>query len=185
MESLKIVLSDVTVQKDFEAPQREALSAAVRENLQKFPVEMQAVLERVGSVTEARSFAVPDWRRRHQPTQLDAPTLGPGAKLLFGVGCQPYDRCSLTSRLVILFVRPDDEVGEAQVPKTSTATHEVAPAEETPVITIEDEAANAEIVQRLLKQKESAEEEVALTDAYAVEEQPASMPYVHLTSFDE
>jgi len=151
------VLSDVTVQKDFEAPQREALSAAVRENLQKFPVEMQAVLERVGSVTEARSFAVPDWRRRHQPTQLDAPTLGPGAKLLWGVG-------------------PDDEVGEAQVPKTSTATHEVAPAEESPVITIEDEAANAEIVQRLLKQKESAEE-VALTDDYAVEEQPASMPY--------
>ena len=29
---------------DFEAPQREALSAAVRENLQKFPVEMQATL---------------------------------------------------------------------------------------------------------------------------------------------
>ena len=29
---------------DFEAPQREALSAAVRENLQKFPVEMQARL---------------------------------------------------------------------------------------------------------------------------------------------
>ena len=28
---------------DFEAPQREALSAAVRENLQKFPVEMQAM----------------------------------------------------------------------------------------------------------------------------------------------
>ena len=26
---------------------------------------------------------------------------------------------------------------------------------------------------------------MALTDAYAVEEQPASMPYVHLTSFDE
>ena len=83
----------------------------------------KAVLERVGSVTEPRSFAVPDWRRRqdvkgscpvawcfprrigwfypsptcqnlvffmgrfstfyiwrHQPTQLDAPTLGPGAK---------------------------------------------------------------------------------------------------------
>eukprot|EP00913_Durusdinium_trenchii_P013577 g12747.t1 len=76
----RIVLSDVTLQKDFEAPQREALSAAVRENLQKFPVEMQAVLERVGTVTEPRSFGVPDWRRRHQPTQLDAPTLGPGAK---------------------------------------------------------------------------------------------------------
>ncbi|CAK9000547.1 Hypothetical protein SCF082_LOCUS6540, partial [Durusdinium trenchii] len=58
------VLSDVTLQKDFEAPQREALSAAVRENLQKFPVEMQAVLERVGTVTEPRSFGVPDWRRR-------------------------------------------------------------------------------------------------------------------------
>ncbi|CAK9000479.1 unnamed protein product [Durusdinium trenchii] len=149
------VLSDVTLQKDFEAPQREALSAAVRENLQKFPVEMQAVLERVGTVTEPRSFGVPDWRRRHQPTQLDAPTLGPGAKLLFGL-------------------EPSDELGEFQVPKSATtdpADGQVA--EETPVITIEDEAANAEIVQQLL-QKESAKEEAVQDSA---EDQPASLPY--------
>ena len=30
------------IEQDFEAPQREALSAAVRDNLPKFPVEMQA-----------------------------------------------------------------------------------------------------------------------------------------------
>eukprot|EP00435_Cladocopium_sp_Y103_P063298 s367_g24.t2 len=154
------VLSDVTLQKDFEAPQREALSAAVRDNLPKFPVEMQALLERVGSVTEPRSFAVPDWRRRHQPTQLDAPTLGPGAKLLFGVG-------------------PQDELG-AQVPKTSTADPAIdghTPPEEIPVISVEDEAANAEIVQRLLKQKELAEEAPVGGSDAQLEEQPASLPH--------
>eukprot|EP00930_Biecheleria_cincta_P100484 TRINITY_DN92119_c0_g1_i1.p1 TRINITY_DN92119_c0_g1~~TRINITY_DN92119_c0_g1_i1.p1 ORF type:complete len:1012 (+),score=235.42 TRINITY_DN92119_c0_g1_i1:57-3038(+) len=84
------VLNDVTLQKDFEAPQREALSCSVRENLHKFPVEMQAVLERVGSLTGGGRVAaagLSDWRRRHNiPTQLDEPTLGLGAKLLFGVG---------------------------------------------------------------------------------------------------
>lgn len=155
------VLSDVTLQKDFEAPQREALSAAVRDNLPKFPVEMQALLERVGSVTEPRSFAVPDWRRRHQPTQLDAPTLGPGAKLLFGVG-------------------PQDELGDAQVPKTSTSADPAAdghtPPEEIPVISVEDEAANAEIVQRLLQKELAEEAPVGGSDAQ-VEEQPASLPH--------
>ncbi|CAJ1342864.1 unnamed protein product, partial [Effrenium voratum] len=136
------VLSDVTLQKDFEAPQREALGSAVRENLPKFPVEMQAVLERVGSVTE-RPGAVSDWRRRQ--AMPDAPTLGPGAKLLFGV----------------------EE--EMQVPKTSTST----PAQEEAVITIEDEMseANAEIVQRLLQRTQQEEE----TTTVSVEkEEPAT-----------
>lgn len=35
-------LDTALVLQDFEAPQREALSAAVRDNLPKFPVEMQA-----------------------------------------------------------------------------------------------------------------------------------------------
>lgn len=42
---------------DFEAPQREALSAAVRENLQKFPVEMQATLVLMAAMG-AESFDV-------------------------------------------------------------------------------------------------------------------------------
>eukprot|EP00411_Alexandrium_monilatum_P121918 CAMPEP_0175655150 /NCGR_PEP_ID=MMETSP0097-20121207/11752_1 /TAXON_ID=311494 /ORGANISM="Alexandrium monilatum, Strain CCMP3105" /LENGTH=1000 /DNA_ID=CAMNT_0016961197 /DNA_START=1 /DNA_END=3002 /DNA_ORIENTATION=- len=44
------VLNDVSLQKDFEPSQRDSLLAAVRESLHKFPVEMQAVLERVGTL---------------------------------------------------------------------------------------------------------------------------------------
>ncbi|CAE8602912.1 unnamed protein product [Polarella glacialis] len=86
------VLSDVTLQKDFDAAQREALSTAVRDNLHKFPVEMQAVLERVGSTVGlgvARG-GLSDWRRRHQLTlPLEAPTVGPGAALLWPEAVYP------------------------------------------------------------------------------------------------
>eukprot|EP00931_Biecheleriopsis_adriatica_P026252 TRINITY_DN15995_c0_g2_i1.p1 TRINITY_DN15995_c0_g2~~TRINITY_DN15995_c0_g2_i1.p1 ORF type:complete len:1007 (-),score=272.94 TRINITY_DN15995_c0_g2_i1:63-2756(-) len=102
------VLNDVTVQKDFEASHREALSAAVRDNLQKFPVEMQAMLERVGTLTgsgRTGAAGLSDWRRRHnQPMQQEAPTLGPGAKLLFGVGPET----------------PSEQAADAQAPSLST-----------------------------------------------------------------
>lgn len=67
------VLSDISIQKDMDSTQREALMAAVRENLHKFPVAMQATLERVGSLTGAsgpRGFH--DFRRRSQPTPAPA-----------------------------------------------------------------------------------------------------------------
>eukprot|EP00928_Gymnodinium_smaydae_P065149 TRINITY_DN4832_c0_g1_i2.p1 TRINITY_DN4832_c0_g1~~TRINITY_DN4832_c0_g1_i2.p1 ORF type:complete len:1050 (+),score=202.78 TRINITY_DN4832_c0_g1_i2:229-3378(+) len=64
------VLNDVSVQKDMEASHREALTAAVKENLHKFPVSMQAMLERVGTTTGGGGVvgrALSDWRRRNQP----------------------------------------------------------------------------------------------------------------------
>eukprot|EP00406_Dinophysis_acuminata_P071158 CAMPEP_0179254790 /NCGR_PEP_ID=MMETSP0797-20121207/23417_1 /TAXON_ID=47934 /ORGANISM="Dinophysis acuminata, Strain DAEP01" /LENGTH=204 /DNA_ID=CAMNT_0020962673 /DNA_START=141 /DNA_END=752 /DNA_ORIENTATION=+ len=70
------VLNDIVLQKDMAHAQREALSAAVRENLHKFPVEMQAVLERVGSLQSGGAGgarALSDWRRRSQPAAQDAP----------------------------------------------------------------------------------------------------------------
>lgn len=160
------VLSDVTLQKDFEVPQREALSAAVRENLQKFPVEMQAVLERVGSVTGGRPVVVSDWRRRHnQPTQLEAPTLGPGAALLFGMGSEMESGQAPHASL--------SHVAES----AETITEEVYIQDVEDVTTAEEEAANSAIVQSL--QREMAEQErKAKASAESIPaDETAAMPF--------
>ncbi|CAE7737245.1 unnamed protein product, partial [Symbiodinium pilosum] len=155
------VLSDVTLQKDFDVPQREALSIAVRENLQKFPVEMQAVLERVGSVTGGPPVPVSDWRRRHnQTTQLESPTLGPGAALLFGVGPELTNEHAQTSvPNVIELTEPDgpDSVAEVQD------------------LTAEEEAANTEI--RLALWRELAEQEKKASAEESPADESTVMPY--------
>eukprot|EP00403_Amphidinium_massartii_P040756 CAMPEP_0178435790 /NCGR_PEP_ID=MMETSP0689_2-20121128/34110_1 /TAXON_ID=160604 /ORGANISM="Amphidinium massartii, Strain CS-259" /LENGTH=1037 /DNA_ID=CAMNT_0020057875 /DNA_START=36 /DNA_END=3146 /DNA_ORIENTATION=- len=59
------VLTDVTLQKEMTSMQRDALIAAVRENLHKFPIEMQEPLKRVGSTVQSSAAGgVADWRRR-------------------------------------------------------------------------------------------------------------------------
>lgn len=72
---LYTVLNDISLQKDMETAQKEALQKAIKESLHKFPYEMQAVLERVGSVQSGGVTAriVNDWRRRNQPSVQDQP----------------------------------------------------------------------------------------------------------------
>merc|ERR1719269_214702 len=72
---LYTVLNDISLQKDMEAAQKESLQNAIKDNLHKFPYEMQAVLERVGSLQSGGVTAriVNDWRRRNQPSVQEQP----------------------------------------------------------------------------------------------------------------
>lgn len=79
------VISDLSLQKDMENHQRDALAVEVRDNLHKFPGEMQAVLEQrlialPTAVTGANGIS--DWRRRNQVAQPEAPSR-PGTNLNF------------------------------------------------------------------------------------------------------
>merc|ERR1719329_1347042 len=65
----------MNLQRDLDITQKEQLQTAIKENLHKFPYEMQAVLERVGSVQSGGVTAriVNDWRRRNQPAVQEQP----------------------------------------------------------------------------------------------------------------
>eukprot|EP00927_Polykrikos_kofoidii_P078950 TRINITY_DN75751_c0_g1_i1.p1 TRINITY_DN75751_c0_g1~~TRINITY_DN75751_c0_g1_i1.p1 ORF type:complete len:1128 (+),score=222.03 TRINITY_DN75751_c0_g1_i1:61-3384(+) len=78
------VLNDIGIQKDMDPLQRDALMVAVRENLHKFPVSMQGMLERVGSLTGGivGPRTVADWRRRNMPTQPPPPKPQPARPVL-------------------------------------------------------------------------------------------------------
>lgn len=96
------VLSNIDIQKDMGPTQREALQAAVRDNMHKFPVSMHANLERVGSLYGG----VPgppvgqhsDWRRKNQSA---APQEQPPAPESLGApSVQPIRLASVTSAIV-------------------------------------------------------------------------------------
>jgi len=109
------VLNDISLQKDMETFQRDSLTASVRENLHKFPVEMQAVLERVGSLPGGGAGRVlSDWRRRNQPTTQESSS--GGTRLTF----VPAPKLPL-SGLPVGNAAGGSEVGSAGAPAAGVA----------------------------------------------------------------